>query len=65
MSRNFGDVWELRIDESGGGFEGVDLKEERRTAAAGPWQRCFTCGSAGNWKKCAGEGVFLFTSQQS
>jgi hypothetical protein len=54
MSRNFGDLWELRIDEPGGGFEGVDLEEERRTAAAGPWLRCFTCGSAGNWKKCSG-----------
>ena len=39
----------------GGFFEGVDLEEEARTAKAGPWQRCFTCGSAGPWKKCGGE----------
>lgn len=38
----------------GGHFEGVDLEDETRTAQAGPWQRCFTCGSAGPWRKCGG-----------
>lgn len=54
ISRSFGDLWELRIDEPGGHFENVDLEEETRTAKAGPWLRCFTCGSAGPWKKCGG-----------
>lgn len=55
VSRSFGDLWQLCIDQPGGFFEGVDLDEEARTAQAGPWQRCFTCGSAGPWKKCGGE----------
>ncbi|THG96699.1 hypothetical protein EW026_g5175 [Hermanssonia centrifuga] len=50
-SRRFGDLWELKLDVPGGHFEGVDFAEE---AKAGPWQRCFTCGSAGPWKRCAG-----------
>lgn len=54
ISRAFGDVWELRIDLPGGHFEGVDLALEGRTAQLGPWQRCFTCGSAGPWRKCGG-----------
>lgn len=54
VSRSFGDIWELRVDLPGGNFAGVDVEDEGRTAAAGPWQRCFTCGSAGQWKKCAG-----------
>ncbi|KIK05339.1 hypothetical protein K443DRAFT_130487 [Laccaria amethystina LaAM-08-1] len=53
-TRSFGDVWQLRLDVPGGDFEGVDLDEEARTAKAGPWQRCFTCGDAGMWKKCSG-----------
>lgn len=53
-SRNFIDLWQLRLDVPGGFFEGVDLEEEARTAKAGPWQRCFTCGSAGPWKRCGG-----------
>lgn len=53
-TKSFGDVWQLRIDEPGGCFEGVDLEEETRTAKAGPWQRCFSCGDAGPWKKCGG-----------
>ncbi|KAJ7491355.1 hypothetical protein B0H11DRAFT_1007662 [Mycena galericulata] len=53
-SRSFGDLWELRIDVPGGHFEEVDIEGEARTARVGPWQRCFTCGSAGPWKKCGG-----------
>lgn len=53
-TRSFGDVWQLRLDVPGGDFEGVDLDEEARTAKAGPWQRCFTCGDAGMWKTCSG-----------
>ncbi|KAF8804273.1 hypothetical protein BYT27DRAFT_6702741, partial [Phlegmacium glaucopus] len=45
---------ELRIDLPGGHFEGVNIKDEERTAQLGPWQRCFTCGSAGQWQKCGG-----------
>jgi hypothetical protein len=55
ISRSYGDLWQLCIDEPGGFFEGVDLEEEARTAKVGPWQRCFTCGCAGPWKKCGGE----------
>jgi hypothetical protein len=55
ITRTFADLWELKIDMPGGGFESVDLEEEKRTARAGPWQRCFACGSAGRWKKCGGE----------
>jgi hypothetical protein len=54
VARTFADVWRLRLDMPGGGFAGVDVAEEARTAAAGPWQRCFTCGSAGRWRKCGG-----------
>ncbi|KAJ3509875.1 hypothetical protein NLJ89_g4987 [Agrocybe chaxingu] len=54
FSRSFADLWELRLDIPGGNFDGVDLEEEARTARAGPWQRCFACGSAGPWKKCGG-----------
>ncbi|KAG6906801.1 hypothetical protein DXG01_012049 [Tephrocybe rancida] len=54
ISRTFGDVWQLKMDEPGGYFEGVDLEEEARTAKAGPWQRCFSCGDTGPWKKCGG-----------
>ncbi|KAJ6579160.1 hypothetical protein DFH09DRAFT_1260524 [Mycena vulgaris] len=53
-SRSFGDLWELRINVPGGHFETVDVEDEARTARLGPWQRCFTCGSAGPWKKCGG-----------
>lgn len=55
ISRSFGDVWQLRVDEPGGYFDGVDLDEEARTAKAGPWQRCFGCGDTGPWRKCGGE----------
>lgn len=55
VSRSFGDLWQLCINEPGGYFEGVDLVDEARTAQAGPWQRCFACGSAGQWKKCGGK----------
>lgn len=54
VSRSVGDVWELRVDMPGGHFEGVDVEDEGRTAQMGPWQRCFTCGSAGPWRKCGG-----------
>ncbi|KDR67041.1 hypothetical protein GALMADRAFT_232259 [Galerina marginata CBS 339.88] len=54
ITRAFGDLWELRIDLPGGHFEGVDVEDEARTAQLGPWQRCFTCGSAGPWRKCGG-----------
>ncbi|GLB35176.1 hypothetical protein LshimejAT787_0207410 [Lyophyllum shimeji] len=54
ISRSFGDVWQLKVNEPGGYFEGVDLEEEARTAKAGPWQRCFNCGDVGSWKKCGG-----------
>ena len=50
-------MWQLRLDVPEGDFEGVDLDEEARTAKAGPWQRCFTCGDAGMWKKCSGESL--------
>ncbi|RDB31086.1 hypothetical protein Hypma_000053 [Hypsizygus marmoreus] len=53
-TRTFVDLWQLRMDVPGGFFEGVDMEEEARTAKAGPWQRCFFCGSAGQWKKCGG-----------
>ncbi|KAH0586659.1 hypothetical protein H2248_007875 [Termitomyces sp. 'cryptogamus'] len=54
ISRTFGDVWQLKLDEPGGFFEGVNLEEEARTAKAGPWQRCFSCGDTGPWRKCGG-----------
>ncbi|KAJ7470995.1 hypothetical protein FB451DRAFT_1135262 [Mycena latifolia] len=53
-SRSFCDLWELRVDVPGGHFEEADVEDEARTARVGPWQRCFTCGSAGPWKKCGG-----------
>ncbi|KAJ6517449.1 hypothetical protein C8R47DRAFT_1000441 [Mycena vitilis] len=53
-SRSFMDLWQLRLDVPGGFFEEVDLEEEARTARAGPWQRCFACGSTGPWKRCGG-----------
>ncbi|KAJ7602306.1 hypothetical protein DFH06DRAFT_1398480 [Mycena polygramma] len=52
--RSFNDLWQLRLDLPGGFFDGVNLEEEARTAKVGPWQRCFTCGSAGPWKRCGG-----------
>lgn len=55
ISRTFADLWQLRIDEPGGFFEEVDLDEESRTARLGPWQRCFTCGGTGQWKRCGGK----------
>ncbi|KAF8962983.1 hypothetical protein BDZ97DRAFT_1064881 [Flammula alnicola] len=54
FTQSLGDLWELRIDLPGGHFEGVDIKDEKRTAQLGPWQRCFRCGDAGYWKKCGG-----------
>ncbi|KAJ7764246.1 hypothetical protein B0H16DRAFT_1454791 [Mycena metata] len=42
LSRSFGDLWELRIDEAGGHFDEVNVEEEMRSAKAGPWQRCFS-----------------------
>ncbi|KAJ7088234.1 hypothetical protein C8R43DRAFT_298122 [Mycena crocata] len=54
VSRSFGDLWELRVDEPGGHFDEVDVEEEARSARAGPWQRCFSCAAAGPWKKCGG-----------
>ncbi|KAJ7141748.1 hypothetical protein C8R43DRAFT_587530 [Mycena crocata] len=54
VSRSFGDLWELRMDEHGGHFNEVDVEEEARSARAGPWQRCFSCAAAGPWKKCGG-----------
>jgi hypothetical protein len=38
-------------------FVDVDDEEERRIAMAGPWKRCFSCGSAGKWSKCGGKLV--------
>jgi hypothetical protein len=55
VTRTFSDLWELRIDMPGGGFESVDLDEEKRSARAGPWQRCFACGSTGYLMKCGGK----------
>lgn len=54
-TRNFTDLWELRVDVEGGGFEGVNPEEEARTAKAGPFSRCFNCESAGSWQKCGGK----------
>lgn len=58
-SRSFGDLWELRVDVPGGHFADADVEDEARTARVGPWQRCFSCGSAGPWKKCGGEASFF------
>ncbi|KAH9942131.1 uncharacterized protein BXZ73DRAFT_40844 [Epithele typhae] len=57
ITRPYGDLWQLRLDVPGGGFEDVDLAEETRSARAGPWRRCFGCGAGGpgaGLKKCAG-----------
>ncbi|KIY65428.1 hypothetical protein CYLTODRAFT_400420 [Cylindrobasidium torrendii FP15055 ss-10] len=64
-TRNFTDLWELRVDVEGGGFEGVNLDEEARTAKAGPFCRCFNCESTGSWQKCGGtcKGKAFFCSQ--
>ncbi|KAI0312719.1 hypothetical protein OF83DRAFT_1086824 [Amylostereum chailletii] len=66
VSRNFADLWQLRVDMPGGCFEAVDLGEEARTARVGQWQRCFSCGSAGFWKKCGGScrGRVFFCDEQ-
>jgi hypothetical protein len=50
----FADLWELKIDVPGGNFDGVDWEDEKWSAKAGPWQRCFSCGCAGRWMKCGG-----------
>ncbi|KDR73273.1 hypothetical protein GALMADRAFT_727955 [Galerina marginata CBS 339.88] len=54
ITKSFADIWELRIDLSGENFDAVDIEDEARTAKAGPWQMCFSCGSLGSWKKCGG-----------
>lgn len=56
LTRPFGDVWQLRMDVpgEGGDFASVDMDTEARTARAGPWKRCFSCGNTGLWKQCAG-----------
>ncbi|KAJ2925773.1 hypothetical protein H1R20_g11317, partial [Candolleomyces eurysporus] len=56
QSRSFGDLWELRVDIPGSGWDqaDIDLEDEARTAALGPWQKCYACGAFGNWKKCGG-----------
>ncbi|KAF8903196.1 hypothetical protein CPB85DRAFT_1320281 [Mucidula mucida] len=54
VSRSFSDIWQLRLDMPGGFFEAVDVEVEALTAKAGPWKRCFGCGSAGMWQKCGG-----------
>lgn len=53
-SRSFPDLWQLKLHMPGGCFEDVDVDDEAKTARAGPYQRCFACGSAGLWKKCGG-----------
>jgi hypothetical protein len=58
-SRSFADLWELRLNVPGGHFAEVDVENEARTARVGPWQRCFTCGSSGPWKKCGGALVLF------
>ncbi|KAH6907506.1 hypothetical protein BKA70DRAFT_357644 [Coprinopsis sp. MPI-PUGE-AT-0042] len=65
-TRSFGDLWQLRMDIEGGDFNKVDIEEEKRTAKAGPWQRCFTCGNAGRWKRCGGKcrGAAWFCSTE-
>ncbi|KAF7972173.1 hypothetical protein HWV62_18746 [Athelia sp. TMB] len=65
VSRNFGDFWQLCIDQPGGFFEGVDLEDEARNAKIGPWQRCFTCGCAGQWKKCGGRSQAQSTNDNA
>lgn len=42
ISRAFGDLWKLRIDLPGGHFEGVNIKDEERTAQLGSLETfCF------------------------
>ncbi|KAH9836148.1 uncharacterized protein C8Q71DRAFT_760870 [Rhodofomes roseus] len=53
-TRSFGDLWQLRLDVPGGHFEEVDVADEERNARLGPWQRCFSCGNTGMWRKCGG-----------
>ena len=54
----FSDIWQLKVDVPGGFFEDVDVEEEARSAKAGPWRRCFTCGATGrNWKRCGGKSA--------
>jgi hypothetical protein len=64
-SRTFGDLWQLRINLPGGDFDDVDLADEAKTAMTGPWQRCFTCGSAGRWKKCGGMWSLCLSLRES
>lgn len=54
LTRNYMDLWQLRTDVENGFFEGVDVDQEARTERAGSFQRCFSCGSAGPWRKCGG-----------
>ncbi|KAI0823483.1 hypothetical protein BC628DRAFT_1324930 [Trametes gibbosa] len=54
LTRSYGDVWQLRLDVSGGLFDEVDWEDERRGAQLGPWMACYSCGSVGVWKKCGG-----------
>ena len=59
QARSFSDIWQLKVDVMNGFFEDVDVEEEARSAKAGPWQRCFTCGSTGHsWKRCGGKPSF-------
>ncbi|KAH6911813.1 hypothetical protein BKA70DRAFT_1268556, partial [Coprinopsis sp. MPI-PUGE-AT-0042] len=51
---SFGDLWQLRVNLPGGWYSDVNVEDEWKTARAGPWKRCFTCGSAGLWKRCGG-----------
>lgn len=51
---SFADLWQLKINLPGGCYDDVNVEEEWKTAKAGPWRRCFACGSAGLWKKCGG-----------
>ncbi|KAH9932855.1 uncharacterized protein B0H18DRAFT_1092989 [Fomitopsis serialis] len=53
-TRSFGDVWQLRLDVPGGHFEEVNVTDDERNARMGPWQRCFSCGNTGMWRKCGG-----------
>ncbi|KAJ7592863.1 hypothetical protein C8J56DRAFT_1045316 [Mycena floridula] len=54
ISRCYLDVWRLKLDMEGGGFEDVDWQDEANTRA-GPWECCFSCGTTGyRLKKCGG-----------
>ncbi|KZV74270.1 hypothetical protein PENSPDRAFT_626049 [Peniophora sp. CONT] len=67
QARCFSDIWQLKLDVPGGFFDDVDIEDEARSAKAGPWQRCFACGSTGrNWKKCGGscDGRVLFCGKE-